>query len=363
MASSQQSNTTQAEEPIPSPSHLDGISYLYGHPLRNSLSPLLHRTIFGALGLNWAQIPLSVATPSSSESSSSAYSYTRSPPIQTFLAHTRSNPKFVGASVTMPWKVSIMPHLDALTENAKRIGACNTIFVLEEKGGRVFVGTNTDCVGIREALLQNAPASNMSMGTSGVDYYRDKPALIIGGGGTARAAVYTLRRWLRCSRIYVVNRDRAEVEALLAEDRERSLLSSSNEEGSMAELIPITEPAEVQALEPPAAIVSGIPNYPPKTLEEIKARAVIEAFLRHPSGKKGVILEMCYHPALWTEIAELAANAGWNVILGTEAMIWQGLEQSRLWTGRDIVQVPGLVQKVKDVIAGAVTERERVEKL
>lgn len=350
MASSPQSNTSPVEEPITSPSHLDRISYLYGHPLRNSLSPLLHKTIFDTLGLNWAQIPLSA---SSSSSPSSSYSYTRSPPIQTFLAHTRADPKFVGASVTMPWKVSIMPHLDSLTEDARRVGACNTIFIREEKGRRLFMGTNTDCVGIKEALLQNAPGG-------GVDYYRDKPALIIGGGGTARAAVYALRRWLRCSRIYIVNRDRAEVEALLAEDRERSLLSKDEHK---AELIPVTEPAEVAALEPPAAIVSGIPNYPPKTPEEVKTRRVIEALLHHPSEKKGVILEMCYHPAPWTEIAELAANAGWKVVLGTEAMIWQGLEQSRLWTGRNVVQVPGLVQKVKDAISGAVAERARAEKL
>ena len=57
---------------------------------------------------------------------------------------------------------------------------------------------------------------------------------------------------------------------------------------------------------------------------------MLECFL----GKehKGAILEMCYHPSPWTEIAELSKRAGWGVILGTEAMIYQGLEQvRRIW--------------------------------
>ncbi|KAK4958695.1 Quinate dehydrogenase [Elasticomyces elasticus] len=64
---------------------------------------------------------------------------------------------------------------------------------------------------------------------------------------------------------------------------------------------------------------------------------------------KGAMLEMCYHPTPWTEIAELAQARGWRVVLGTEAMIWQGLEQDKLWTGRELGELP--VEKVKDVIA------------
>ena len=337
---------TLGEEIISSPAHLDGVAYLYGHPLLNSLSPPLHQTIYSALGLNWAQLPLSV-----SDISSPTYPppYTLSPPIERFLASIKSNGKFVGSSVTMPWKVSIMPHLDDLTEQAKQIGACNTIFLRKEDDRNVFVGTNTDCVGIREALLQN----NID-GSSGNESFRDRPALIIGGGGTARAAIYTLRKWLGCSKIYIVNRDRAEVEAILKEDAGRVY------DGFKAEILYIGELDQVDELEPVAAIVSGIPDYPPKTAEEIKTRTIIQAILNKPSGgsqKKGVLLEMCYHPRPWTQIAELAEKAGWKVIPGTEALIWQGLEQARLWTGKNITTRPELVQLVKDVVARKIEER------
>ncbi|KAJ5689900.1 Quinate dehydrogenase [Penicillium macrosclerotiorum] len=333
------------EEPITSPAHLDGVAYLYGHPLLNSLSPPLHQTVYNALGLNWTQIPLSSVT-----GTSATYPppYTRSPAIETFLASIRANPKFVGSSVTMPHKVAIMPHLDDLTEHARQAGACNTIFLRKdpETGARQYVGTNTDCDGIREALIQNSPDPSR---------FRGRPALIIGGGGTARTAIYVMRRWLGSSRIYIVNRDADEVATILAEDRSRN-----PDVTAQAPIQHVTDPEEAARLEAPAAIVSGIPNYPPKTPEELRSREVITAFLGSAataSTQQGVILEMCYHPVPWTEIAQLASTAGWKVILGSEALIWQGLEQARLWTGRDVVGTPGVVQAVKDVVNGSVAER------
>lgn len=336
---------TPPEEPIAIPSHLDGVAYLYGHPLLNSLSPPLHKTVYNALGLNWQQIPLSSVT-----GSSATYPppYTRSPPIEKFLASIRANPKFVGSSVTMPWKVAIMPHLDDLTEQARQAGACNTIFLRKDpkSGQRAYVGTNTDCDGIREALLQNSPDPTL---------FRGRPALIIGGGGTARTAIYVMRRWLGSSQIYVVNRDASEVATIFNEDRQRN-----PDPKAQAPLIHVTDPEQASRLEPPAAIVSGIPNYPPKTPEELKARSVTQKFLgtaATASTQRGVILEMCYHPVPWTDIAQMASTGGWRVILGSEALIWQGLEQARLWTGHDVVNTPGVVQQVKDMVAKTLAER------
>lgn len=72
-------------------------------------------------------------------------------------------------------------------------------------------------------------------------------------------------------------------------------------------------------------------------------------------GKKGVILEMAYHPRPFTVLAGIAQRAGWQVLLGTEAMIYQGLEQDRLWTGRELKELP--VQEVKSVINGELEAR------
>ncbi len=58
---------------------------------------------------------------------------------------------------------------------------------------------------------------------------------------------------------------------------------------------------------------------------------------------------MCYHPTPYTEIADLSQKAGWQVILGTEALIYQGLAQDSFWTGREVRELP--VKKVQEAIA------------
>jgi len=112
-------------------------------------------------------------------------------------------------------------------------------------------------------------------------------------------------------------------------------------------LIHVETVEQAEQLQEPGAIVSCVPDFPPRTENEKQARGVIECFLG--KEQKGAMLEMCYHPSPWTEIGNLAEKAGWQVILGTEAMIYQGLEQDKLWTGRQLDELP--VEKVKALIA------------
>jgi quinate dehydrogenase len=208
----------------------------------------------------------------------------------------------------MPHKVAILPHLDELTPEGRDCGACNTILIRkDESGKRIYVGTNTDVVGIRESFYQNV---------KNPDIFQNRPGMVIGGGGAARSAVYSLRRMMHCKPVYLVNRDKAEVDAVIEECKSK---------GFGQNLIHVETLEQAEKLAGPGAIVSCVPDFPPKTEQEKQARRVIECMV----GKehKGAILEMCYHPSPWTEIGNLSEKAGWQVILGTEAMIYQGLEQ------------------------------------
>ncbi|KAK4997291.1 hypothetical protein LTR66_003266 [Elasticomyces elasticus] len=295
----------------PPSEHLDGVGYLFGYPIAHSLSPLFHRTIYDALGLNWTQFPL----PSTDMS---------------HFLRLMQDPRCFGASVTMPHKIAILEHLDEMTPEGRAVGACNTLFFRQSGSKRLLIGTNTDIIGVHEAFYKNMPDPDQ--------VFHHRPGMVIGGGGAARSAVYALKKHMQCDAVYLVNRDKAEVDAVIA---------WCSEHGYGDGLLHVSTPAQAAALEGPGAIVACVPNFPPKTPEERQARAVMLAFLekRH----KGAMLEMCYHPTPWTEIAELAQARGWRVVLGTEAMIWQGLEQDKLWTGRELGELP--VEKVKDVIA------------
>ncbi|KAK4153358.1 hypothetical protein C8A00DRAFT_15416 [Chaetomidium leptoderma] len=291
--------------------HLDKHGFLFGKKLAASMSPLLHQVVYRGLGLHWEQIRLD------------------STDMDLFLRLIR-DPRFYGASVTMPHKVAIIPHLDELTEECRDVGACNTLFLRHlPDGRRLFCGANTDVIGIRESFVQNV---------SDPSVYENRPAMVVGGGGAARSAIYALHKWLKATCIYVVSRDRSEIAAVVAECTKRSY---------GARLIHVETAEQAEALEAPGAIVACIPDFPPVTEGEKELRRVTEVMLR--KDEKGAILEMCYNPSPYTALGALAESEGWQVILGTEALIWQGIEQDKYWTGRDTSELP--VAQVKKTIA------------
>jgi quinate dehydrogenase len=194
----------------------------------------------------------------------------------------------------------------------------------------VFVGTNTDVIGIRGAFYENIPNPD--------EVFHGKPGLVVGGGGAARSAVYALKKFMKATAVYVINRDKSEVDAVI---------SWCKDHGYGDDLIHVSTVEQAQELEGVGAIVACVPDFPPVSAAEIEARKIYEIFLSKPH--KGAALEMCYHPKPWTQIADLSEKAGWNVILGTEAMIYQGFAQDSFWTGKGLDELP--VEQVKAVIA------------
>lgn len=86
--------------------------------------------------------------------------------LETFL----NKRKFGGINVTIPYKKAVLPYLSGISENAKRIGAVNTITVGRDGG---LYGDNTDYDGFL-CLVQK----------SGFQV-KDKKALVLGTGGAS----------------------------------------------------------------------------------------------------------------------------------------------------------------------------------
>ena len=84
---------------------------------------------------------------------------------------------FLGINITLPYKEKVIPYLDEIDENARAIGAVNTIV---NRGGRLY-GYNTDFYGMQ-----------MLFSHAGIDVY-DKKAAILGSGGTAKTAKAVLK--------------------------------------------------------------------------------------------------------------------------------------------------------------------------
>ena len=134
---------------------------LIGWPVEHSQSPAMHNAAFAAAGLDGRYVLLPVAPERIAEA----------------VIGLRAL-GFRGANVTVPHKQAVIPFLDALTPEARAIGAVNTIVV--QKDG-ALLGTNTDAAGFWEDLR----AQNVILSPT-------EKTMVLGAGGSARAVVYAL---------------------------------------------------------------------------------------------------------------------------------------------------------------------------
>ena len=81
-----------------------------------------------------------------------------------------------GVNVTLPYKESIIPFLDELSENVKRIGSVNTIQISNGK----LIGHNTDIIGFKQSITPLLAERNT--------------ALILGNGGAAKAVKFVFNQ-------------------------------------------------------------------------------------------------------------------------------------------------------------------------
>ena len=110
--------------------------------------------------------------------------------IDEFTAILQNNPNLIGLNVTIPYKEVIIPFLDELSENAKEIGAVNTIRI--SSNGKLF-GDNTDYFGFNKSL---EPLLT-----------HHKKALILGTGGAAKAVAFGLKK-LNIDSIFVSRQEK-----------------------------------------------------------------------------------------------------------------------------------------------------------
>ena len=122
--------------------------------------------------------------------SDSSYSLFEIADIQEIVSFIQQHPDLVGFNVTIPYKKTIIPFLDALSDEAAAVNAVNTVLIQRTGNKIVTKGFNTDIIGFRQSLQgHNLPES----------------ALVLGTGGAAVAVTYVLKG-LGC-RCTVVSRD------------------------------------------------------------------------------------------------------------------------------------------------------------
>jgi len=255
---------------------------VFGDPVDHSLSPAMHNAAFAAAGLPHVYLRYRV-------------------PAALLPAAVREARALGmgGLNLTVPLKEAVLPLLDAVTPEAERIGAVNTI--LFSAGGRL-VGDNTDGRGFLAALR-------------GRVRLRGARAVVIGAGGAARAVATALGR-AGCARITVANRTRARGERL-AERLSRL-------GGAVIATVPLVALERGQVLEDTTLVVNATPLALAGAGPRVRWAAT-------PRGCLGVELVYAARP---TPFLVAAARAGRRTLGGAHMLLHQGALAFEAWTGQ-----------------------------
>ncbi len=198
-----------------------------------------------------------------------------------------------GVSITMPHKQDILPFLEHMDPLSKKIGACNTVLRVpsgDEKGK--LYGFNTDVAGIVVPLERRIPLKGAKI-------------LVLGAGGSARAAVFGLRD--KGAEVHIYNRT-PETSAKLARQSGAKVIKR-------------------EAISKTAFDV--IINATPVGMAGHKAPQILSA----ADLNTKYVFDLVYNPAD-TPLIRLARQAGINVITGVEMFVQQGARQFEIWTGK-----------------------------
>jgi shikimate dehydrogenase len=263
---------------------------ILGWPVGHSLSPVMHNAAFMAQGIDFSYVPLPVH------------------PDQ--LSHAVQGLKsmgFVGANVTIPHKVAIMPYLDELDASAQLAGAVNTLVIKEGK----CIGYNTDAQG----FIQSLQGKGVSIA--------GKTAVIMGAGGAARAVVCGLLAH-GIANITIGTRNATKAEDFVKTIPQQEQLQGCN----------WNEQVFKEAITQCHILINCTP-IGMGTDREASLPVNWELI-----NKNAVICDLIYNPPL-TDLLAQGQKRGHVVINGAGMLIEQGALAFELWTGaqapRDIM--------------------------
>lgn len=269
---------------------------IFGHPVRHTLSPLIHNAQFKRLGIDAVYLAFDVRP----DSLGLAFESLRALGIR-------------GVNVTVPHKEAAVNFVDEIPEDVDRcIGAINTVV---NRDGKLY-GHNTDVPGFLIALREE-----LSFNPEG------KTAFVLGAGGAGRGVVTALAR-ANASKIFVHNRTLPRAQGLAE---------------YLARFFPETE------IEAVSELVS---------LKKEKIDLVVNAtslglkpqdtlpFDLQGMAKAPAVYDLVYGPSL-TPFLESAKRLGLSFANGTGMLAAQGALAFELWTGQREGVREGMLETLK----------------
>lgn len=254
---------------------------IFGDPVEHTLSPAMHNAAFAAMGLDYVYVPFHVKPDG----------------LGAAVAGMRAM-GIAGANITVPHKERVIDFLDEVDEEAKRLGAINTIV---NRDG-VLAGYNTDGRGFIRSLKEDAGFDpNM------------KRVFVCGAGGASRGICFSLAQ-AGARRVYLFDIDEA---------RQGRLVMDINAAYGR-------EVARPSILDP--GFIRGadlIVNATPLGMRESDPMPMPEGSFRQGQ----VVYDVIYNPAR-TKTLAAAEAAGAKAVNGLGMLLYQGVLAFEHWLGK-----------------------------
>jgi 3-dehydroquinate dehydratase/shikimate dehydrogenase len=238
-----------------------------GRPISHSVSPAMHNAAFAATRRDAVYLPFPAAD------------------ADDFVTFGRAM-GVKGASITIPFKVSLFDRMDEVYAVARRIGAINT---MKAQDGR-WIGGNTDAAAFLSPLRDRV---NL----------RGARVAVLGAGGAARAVAVALSSSNAHVTVYA-----------------RSV--------AKAQEVAMTAAAEAATMPPKSDSWDILVNCTPVGMYPKNNETPLDASLL--TGRH--VYDLVYNPTT-TRLMREAATAGCEAIGGLEMLVAQALEQFEWWTG------------------------------
>ncbi len=263
---------------------------IFGYPVEHTFSPAMHNAAFKKLVMDACYVPFAVHP-----------------------EHLRDAARAVvalglrGLNVTVPHKEKIIPYLDELSEEARLIGAVNTI---EVKDGRL-IGHNTDGRGFLRSLKEQTKFNPQG-----------KKILFIGSGGAARAVAFSLAL-AGAAKIVFFDLDTRKAGSLAKDIRGKTEADSES----------ITD----NALADRTVEADCLINATPLGLKEADALPLPGSYIQ----ERHLVCDLVYNPPE-TKLLKAAKMRKAKRLAGLGMLLFQGVIAFEIWTGK---QAPVLLMK------------------
>lgn len=242
-----------------------------GSTYKTSKMYAMYNAAFEALGLNYAYVPLVVKD------------------LKKEIEGIR-HLSISAVGVTIPYKIKIIPFLDALDDNAKRIGAVNVVL---NKDGKL-IGGNTDGEGGVMALKEKTEV-------------KEKKIILLGAGGAARALAFAIKD--EGGELMILNRTVSE-----AEELEKAVGCQFGGLEKLSEIIPTTD----------ILINSTSVGMAPDINQSLVDKKLLSQRL--------TVMDIVSNPRE-TKLLKEAKAVGCQIVFADRMLLWQGVLKFKLYTG------------------------------